>query len=1120
MDFFQEVSTTSPIPAGNHWGGAQALASDGSIYVITADYNGGNSQRTTLEKINSSGARVWSKPLNPAVNIDTYLDANPGETLELFSALKLQVDQQGSLYAAGYIDEWYRDFGGYTVNHKPVSAIRRYDESGNILWTKTLDDSRFFEGNKAFDFAIAADGSIYVGGETAGDLHGLRNAGGTDAYISKLSSDGDVIWTRLVQSSGDDKGSRVILDDEGFIYLAGSAEGDIGNYHALGDSDGFLAKYSQEGDLQWKKTIGSGQYDTISAATFNPSTSTIYVAGETRFQDSINRRGYLLSSIEKNGDTVFVNKNYAGLYDNPDPGLLGNPVLRQDTVTEPLDMVALNDGNIIISGSKVNKWGYHDYLLTEYDPQGDAIRNYYSLDYIDRHHDYVVDLDVDSSGARLYSLANYYESEDGSQGRYNIVSVFAKNLGPAVFAIAGNQNVNFGEILDLEIIEDDPNGINSPLDIKWQVRSEGSFWSAVGFEQTYTPTSSDIGKEVRALVSYADADGYFESEYTDTKVVTVNSGSASFSIEGVAAPGGSLILQRSQDDPDGHSSQPESVQWEMSADGDSWDLVGVQQLFRPTSYDLGKYLRAKVSYTDSLGYSEEVLTDALVVNPPPNGGIAVTINEQEEPVVPDRTLAIGEISIRSGELVAIPITLDQLSGLLSADFSLAYDTTLFELPSSTDLITSTDLSAAGSFLSTSTAAGVITTSWYSFPELADGSGTFAYLNLKVKDGTPPQSTTIDLLSASLNENELSVALEDRDFNILPPTFQVFSIRELPNGLALSLPEAPDLSVLNLYDGQDSSSDAPDLSLTDASGNRVALSAHWQESSSELLLLSSTPLASGDYTLSIDSRSDGLISASSAELLDGNGDGTSGDAFSYSFSHTAADHSLSIADTARGAAQQLSLNGAAVRDGITGLPVTLTTTAALTSIEGSLDFDPTQLLNAALSGGIDLPDDWSLTFAAPVDGQLQFTASGTSSLTGSDLELFRFDALINPNATKDANPDLYGSTRLIDGSITATSAADTTEQLFFSVDPGLVVLAYSGDTTGNGSLSSLDASLIQGTVVALDSGFDAYDLINPTLIGDTTGNGDLSSLDAAYVQRRVVGLDANTLPLIPATDTLV
>ena len=83
-----------------------------------------------------------------------------------------------------------------------------------------------------------------------------------------------------------------------------------------------------------------------------------------------------------------------------------------------------------------------------------------------------------------------------------------------------------------------------------------------------------------------------------------------------------------------------------------------------------------------------------------------------------------------------------------------------------------------------------------------------------------------------------------------------------------------------------------------------------------------------------------------------------------------------------------------------------------------------------------------------------------------------------------------------------------------------MLAYSGDTTGNGSLSSLDASLIQRTVVGVDSGFDAYDLINPTLLGDTTGNGDLSSLDAAYVQRRVVGVEGSTFPLIPATDTLV
>ena len=52
------------------------------------------------------------------------------------------------------------------------------------------------------------------------------------------------------------------------------------------------------------------------------------------------------------------------------------------------------------------------------------------------------------------------------------------------------------------------------------------------------------------------------------------------------------------------------------------------------------------------------------------------------------------------------------------------------------------------------------------------------------------------------------------------------------------------------------------------------------------------------------------------------------------------------------------------------------------------------------------------------------------------------------------------------------------------------------------------------VVGLDSGFDAFDDINPVLIGDTTGNGSLSSLDASRIQQEVVGLPVDTFPSIP------
>jgi hypothetical protein len=57
------------------------------------------------------------------------------------------------------------------------------------------------------------------------------------------------------------------------------------------------------------------------------------------------------------------------------------------------------------------------------------------------------------------------------------------------------------------------------------------------------------------------------------------------------------------------------------------------------------------------------------------------------------------------------------------------------------------------------------------------------------------------------------------------------------------------------------------------------------------------------------------------------------------------------------------------------------------------------------------------------------------------------------------------------------------------------------------------------VVGLDSGFDPYDQYAPNLVGDVSGNGSLSSLDASRLQQRVVGLDVTAFPVIPDVSVL-
>ncbi len=79
------------------------------------------------------------------------------------------------------------------------------------------------------------------------------------------------------------------------------------------------------------------------------------------------------------------------------------------------------------------------------------------------------------------------------------------------------------------------------------------------------------------------------------------------------------------------------------------------------------------------------------------------------------------------------------------------------------------------------------------------------------------------------------------------------------------------------------------------------------------------------------------------------------------------------------------------------------------------------------------------------------------------------------------------------------------------DVAIHKVAYLGDGTGNGQFSALDAAFISRVVVALDSGFDAFDWTDPLIIGDTTGDGTLSGQDASFIAQKSVGLPRPEIP---------
>ena len=220
-------------------------------------------------------------------------------------------------------------------------------------------------------------------------------------------------------------------------------------------------------------------------------------------------------------------------------------------------------------------------------------------------------------------------------------------------------------------------------------------------------------------------------------------------------------------------------------------------------------------------------------------------------------------------------------------------------------------------------------------ELGSEYGSIAVLNLQVKDYAEIGKSKIDLVNVEINESQIASAITDGEILVEKPSFQVKDVESHSHGLSLQLNGTADMDVFRLYSGKNAGNQESSLDLTNSSNEVVNLSAHWQDDTKQLHLLSNQILEDGDYTLMI--RADGLVTQS-GDLLDGNGDGEDGDDYIYSFTHSTPDHFISIGDTARSAGQDLSINGKDLKDGITGIPIHLSTTSSLQSVSGEISFD--------------------------------------------------------------------------------------------------------------------------------------------------------------------------------------
>lgn len=171
---------------------------------------------------------------------------------------------------------------------------------------------------------VATTTDVYVAGYTYGVLPGEANAGGVDAFLRRLDSQGNVVWQVQFGTSGDEGASGVAMDSTG-LYVAGFIDGRFPGEAKVGSEDGFLAKYGFDGTPVWVTQFGTRQWD--SAWSVVADGSGVYVLGYTEgvFPGEV-RLGsgdLFLTRFTANGEQDWITQFGSSGVDSPEASAIG-----------------------------------------------------------------------------------------------------------------------------------------------------------------------------------------------------------------------------------------------------------------------------------------------------------------------------------------------------------------------------------------------------------------------------------------------------------------------------------------------------------------------------------------------------------------------------------------------------------------------------------------------------------------------------------------------------------------------------------------------------------------------------------------------------------------------------
>ena len=239
------------------------------------------------------------------------------------------VDSSGYAYVTGSFTRDV-DFGTTTLTWSGVEDIfvAKIDTWGSWQWATMAGGAQGYDVSHSID--IGPNGDAFIAGyfQFTSDFgsDSFTANGGSDVFISKISPQGDWIWTETAGGSSNSEAYTICVDSQGGVFIAGGFYTGIsfGNisYSTGGYSNSFIAKVNDQGNSvvwDWAITVASSSSNSAEDMTLDSNGDLMITGwfqgtasfGNTAMTSSGNQDIYV-TKVLANGNSAWAQKAGSG----------------------------------------------------------------------------------------------------------------------------------------------------------------------------------------------------------------------------------------------------------------------------------------------------------------------------------------------------------------------------------------------------------------------------------------------------------------------------------------------------------------------------------------------------------------------------------------------------------------------------------------------------------------------------------------------------------------------------------------------------------------------------------------------------------------------------------------